>query len=96
MSVKHDKDKPRYTLIPPGPLLELAKVMTYGAEKYEDDGWVNVVCREGGVDRYLDACYRHIEAYRSGEVNDESGLPHLAHAMASVMIALWGEQYGPE
>ncbi|MBV5334738.1 MAG: hypothetical protein JZU49_02910 [Sulfuricurvum sp.] len=75
--VKHDQGKTRYGLIPPNVLKAEAQVMTFGAEKYGVDNWRK--CDD--LSRYIDATMRHVEAYRSGEINDpESGFPHLAHA----------------
>src|SRR5690554_1536972 len=84
---KDDHGKPRYGLIPPHAELELARVLTMGAEKYGADNW-----RKGGAEsipRYVDAAQRHIAAYRRGEELDgESGLQHLAHAVASLMFIM--------
>ena len=42
-----------------------------------------------GQTRYYDAALRHLTAWRDGEfLDDESGLPHLAHAIVSAMFAL--------
>jgi hypothetical protein len=67
----------QYSLIPYRPLSEVAKVYGYGAEKYAPQNW-----RRGYPWSWsLDALFRHIEAFRSGESEDpESGLHHLAHA----------------
>lgn len=85
--VKLDYDKPRVDLLPVAGLFETAKVMAYGAKKYAEHGW-----KRGGDDapgRYTAAALRHILAHVDGEANDqESGLPHLAHAAASCLIAL--------
>ena len=37
--LKHDQGKLRFDLIPPEALIELAKVLTYGASKYNDRNW---------------------------------------------------------
>ena len=40
---------------------------------------------KNGKQRYLDALYRHLQAYRFGEtVDPESGLHHLTHALTNV------------
>lgn len=88
IGMKHDQDKPRYDLIPPEAMNELAKVLAYGAGKYSPDNWMRV---KNGEQRYYAAMQRHVEAWRSGEHTDpESGLTHLSHAMAclSFLIAL--------
>ena len=60
----------------------LAEVLTYGANKYTPNNWQLV---ENGEVRYMDALFRHLEAFRSGETHDpESGIHHLAHVLTNV------------
>ena len=76
--VKYDAGKPEYGLIPAYALEEIAKVLTYGAQKYSRDNWKQVPDKER---RYFDAMQRHIWAYKRGEKTDpETGMHHLAHA----------------
>lgn len=76
---KHDSEKPRYDLLPPIAIDEMAKVMTFGAKKYEPDNWRHV---DNAVERYRAALLRHSFAMLRGEKLDpETGLPHAAHAM---------------
>ena len=80
--MKFDSGKLLYSLIPPETNKALAEVLTFGAQKYAPNNWQLV---ENGEQRYLDALYRHLEAYRFGEtVDPESGLHHLAHALTNV------------
>ncbi len=86
-ALKHDSGKPRMDLVSPGALLELGKVLAYGANKYGDQNWRN----NGGLDwsRPLAAAYRHLLAWQGGQdLDDESGLLHLAHAMCNLMMLL--------
>lgn len=71
-----------YSLIPVGPLAELARVYGYGASKYSDNNW-----RKGYPFSWsIDSLYRHIEAFRLGQnIDPESGLHHLAHANFHLM-----------
>ena len=79
--MKFDTGKLRYSLIPTETTTALAEVLTFGAAKYAPNNWQLV---ENGQERYLDALYRHLEAYRSGEYLDpESGLPHLNHVLCN-------------
>ncbi len=81
---KHTNGKLRYDLLPPEWLENLAKVMTYGADKYPANSW-----RNGDPANYRSAMMHHFEAYRKGETADpESNLPHLAHAMANLGILI--------
>ena len=90
---KLDAGKPRAALVLGGfakALLEVAKVGTFGANKYTDNGWMEV---ENGKDRYADAGLRHFLYKAAGEELDpESGLDHLAHeawnALARLELAL--------
>lgn len=83
---KHDSGKPRWTLFPLLAVTRIVDVLEFGAAKYGVDNWRHV---DGLRDRYIDAAYRHIAAWRSGETRDpDSGLPHLAHAICSLVFIL--------
>lgn len=83
---KFDADKPRYDLVPPQALEEVAKVLTFGAQKYDDDNWKKV---PGLRRRYFAAGMRHLWAWFKGERTDEeTGLSHLAHAICCFMFML--------
>jgi hypothetical protein len=75
---KFDTDKPRYDLLPPVALEQLARVYMYGVAKYGvEHGW------RGGFHwcRIYNATIRHLQAWLQGEEQDsESGLPHTMHA----------------
>lgn len=87
---KEDKGKLRYSLIPPIVLSEMALMLTLGAEKYTDDNWKFV---EDPQIRYMDALFRHIEAYRSGELLDnETGESHLSHAIINLAFLIHFEK----
>lgn len=78
---KKDAGKPRPWLVLAGfnsALNKVIDVASAGAEEYTDGGWVDV---PNGVERYMDACMRHVLAYGQGETLDKkTGLPHLSHA----------------
>lgn len=87
---KFDKGKVRYELIPAGPLKEVARVLTFGAERYDDNNWQKVTPTE----RYLGALMRHVEEYRDPgrpNIDSDSGLHHLAHAATNALFLLWFE-----
>lgn len=91
---KFDDGKPRYDLIPPVVLEQLATVLTFGAKKYGPNNWQTV---PDAQNRYYSAMMRHVEADRGGEVFDEeSGLPHLTHALACVTFLLHGRMVQPD
>ena len=91
-AVKYDNGKPRWSLLPFKAVSEIVKVLTYGANKYSDNNWHEVVKAPDGADRYFSAMLRHLTAWREGEKADpESGLSHLAHAGCCLIFLLWRE-----
>ncbi len=82
---KLDTGKTRYELISPYALDQMARVLTFGARKYEPRNW------EQGVawGREFAGIMRHLWAFWGGEDNDkETGLSHLAHASCLLMFLL--------
>ena len=81
--VKHDGDKPDYSLLSFHALDEVVKALTYGAKKYSRDNWKQV---PNFHQRYLAAALRHIGAHARGQLKDpETELLHVAHAAVSLM-----------
>ncbi len=82
---KEDKGKLRYDLLPPYALSELAKVYTYGADKYTDNNW-----RKGMKwGRIFGALMRHLwKFWAKRERDKESGILHLSHALWGVVTLL--------
>lgn len=64
-------------------LLEVAKVGTFGAEKYTPNGWREV---PDGYSRYRSAAFRHL--LTCSYLDPETSLPHLAHAAWNCLAAL--------
>jgi hypothetical protein len=63
-----------------------------GMCKYGRSNW-----RHAGVRSsiYVDACKRHLDAWFEGEDNaDDSGVPHLAHALACLAILVDAQSTG--
>lgn len=82
---KFDSEKPKMGLIPSKPLIDVAKVLTFGARKYQQYNW------KKGFDysRLYDAAQRHLTAWNDNETYDsESNLNHLAHAICDLMFLL--------
>ena len=89
---KYDGGKLRYDLIPVLALEETTKVVTKGAEKYDDENWKLV---PEGRRRYLAAAMRHIQQWRKGEIYDEEmGTHHIANAISNLMFILEKELQG--
>ncbi len=82
--VKYDNEKLRFDLLPIKSLVDVVKVLTYGAVKYADNNWMYV---KPFKPRYYAALWRHVIAYMMGEeLDQESGLPHLAHALCCLIF----------
>jgi hypothetical protein len=82
-AIKHDAGKPRWDLLPFDFMDDVAAVLAYGAKKYADRNW------EKGMawGRLLRASIGHLASWARGiELDEESGLPHLAHAACSVLM----------
>lgn len=80
---KNDAEKPPLDLLPTIPLVEISRVLEYGAEKYGPNNW-----RKGlAWSRLIAAALRHLTAFNDGEdLDEESGLSHLAHAACCIMF----------
>lgn len=82
----------RHDLMPRRALAAIARVFGFGAEKYEDHNW-----RKGYEwGKSLASLQRHIDSFVDGDTYDEeSGLPHLAHAGFHILALLtWLEEQG--
>lgn len=83
---KDDKDKLQYDLLPPRELAKVVEVLTLGANKYGKDNWK--LCNNKS--RYINAIFRHLEAYRNGEILDkESNINHFAHIACNALFMLY-------
>lgn len=90
---KFDTGKPRMDLLPSDAIVEVAKVLTFGAQKYGDGNWAN------GLDhsRLYAAAERHLADYNAGnDIDEESGLHALAHAACDILMLLWMIKHRPE
>lgn len=81
---RFNSGKPRISLIPPRPILELAKLYTKGAEKYGDRNW------EKGLSwlETYDAMERHMLKWLGGEDFDEEDGQHHMDSVAWGALAL--------
>lgn len=82
----------RPELLPNDALSEVSKVFGLGADKYARDDWAKP--DNGGGD-HIEAAIRHLNKHRYGqrlEVGESgSGLPHLYHAAARLLMAIGKE-----
>jgi hypothetical protein len=84
--------KPPLSRVPPSALIYASLAMNNGAQKYGAYNW-----REKDVTAsiYIDACLRHLGAWFDGEeFAEDSGVPHLAHAVASLCILIDAAENG--
>ena len=73
-------------LIPPVAEELMARVLEGGAAKYGIFNWRE---QSIAIQTYIGAIMRHTAAIRRGEdIDTESGLPHMAHIMATAAIVL--------
>jgi hypothetical protein len=84
--VKTDTGKPRYTLIPPFALEQVAICLTEGLKTHPaKDNWKLV---ENGKERFLDSLYRHWNQYQMGEIFDRDN-PNVRNLAAIIVNALF-------
>jgi len=91
--VKHDDNKPPIGLISSRAIIEEAKVMGFGCDKYDAHNW-----RKGmSWQRLVNALLRHTLAYNNGEMYDaETGISHMAHVRCCAGFLLEYESTHPE
>lgn len=87
---KYDAGKPEMDLLCPFAIEELAKVLTFGREKYDAWNWSKGI----KISRLIAAMLRHVFAYARGEDHDpETDLHHMAHAMCCCMFIIGMPHY---
>jgi hypothetical protein len=86
VGTKLDQGKVDVTFLPYEALVGPARVFEYGARKYARENW------RGGMPylRLIAALMRHLWAFIEGEeLDSESGLPHIDHALCTLMMLKW-------
>ena len=89
---KCKKGKLRVDLVTTEMFEELAKVLTFGSSKYGDRNWEKglTLCAN-----HLAAAKRHILEWEKGvDLDHESGLSHLSHALANLGMCVTQIQRG--
>ena len=83
---KFDSEKPKMYLLPPKATVEVARVLTFGAAKYDEENWRKL---DNAQNRYSGGALRHIFSHLDGELEDpETNCSHLAHAICCLMFKL--------
>lgn len=84
---KFDNGKTRFDLLSPDFELQMAKVLTHGANTYGENSWQGV---PNAVSRYTAALKRHTNAMSRGEVLDDgpggTGCTHAACIAINAMF----------
>lgn len=90
---KHDSGKPDTSLIPVEFIIETAKALTFGKNKYGAHNY-----RQGiEMSALLAAAERHLLMEKAGvEQDPESGQSHLSHALASLAMYTFMKHHRPE
>ena len=89
--MKKPEGKYEPTLVYTSLIKAIARVRRYGIEKHGDsEDW-----RSTTPVQHYDAALRHLYAVIDGEELDESGLPHLAHCLTTLMFEL-ERKYGQD
>nr|MBA3583912.1 hypothetical protein [Gemmatimonadota bacterium] len=72
------------TLVPPSAIIAIAEAMGNGADKYGPFNWRDQPIQ---VRTYVEAALRHLYAFLDGQwAAEDTGISHLAHAMAGLAI----------
>lgn len=84
---KLDAGKKRWDLCPWEEIEGMVDILTFGANKYTDNGWKSV---KNARARYMAALIRHWRQIESGETHDqESGEPHWKHMLCNAVFLAW-------
>jgi len=82
-ALRYNEGKVELSLIDPGALEELARVLMFGSQKYARDNW------KKGLKwtQIIDSMWRHMNKILQGQDHDEeTGLLHAAHIMCNAMF----------
>ena len=91
--LKSDAGKNGLDMLPVYPLWEIGRVYSFGAQKYAKNNW------RDGMDwsRIYAASMRHLLKWQNGnDLDEETGLPHLAHAAFGLLTLLEYSHTHPE
>lgn len=76
--------KPRYGLIPRGPLKRLAELYSRGAEKYAARNWEKADSADE-LERFAESAFRHLMQLLDGETDEDHG----AAVVFNVFAIMW-------
>lgn len=82
-ALRFNEGKPKLSFIDLGSMEDMARVLEFGAKKYDRNNWKKGL----PYSSILDSMMRHIAALQKGELIDpESGLPHHGHISCNAMF----------
>ena len=83
--LRYNTQKRQWSLVDFAALTQMVQVLEFGARKYDVDNW-----RKGlSYRQCMESCLRHLIAFLEGEdIDPESGLNHLGHAMCNIMFLM--------
>ena len=83
LSMRFNEGKPKFSLISLTELEDCARVLEFGANKYERDNWKKGLI----LSEVLDSMMRHISALQRGEfIDPESELSHIGHIQCNALF----------
>lgn len=92
-AMRFNNGKTRWSLVDFSSIEDLANVLEFGAEKYDDHNWKKGLKSTEVVESLL----RHTFSYLNGEdLDPESGLPHTGHMMCNVMFLSYISKFKPD
>lgn len=82
---RDNKGKPKLSMLPKEPLVQITRVLEFGESKYDRNNW-----RKGlPYTSVIDSALRHLHSFLEGEDTDhESGISHIAHAATNMVFLL--------
>lgn len=90
---KYDAGKIRLNLVEPSFINGLGSVMSFGATKYGANNWKNGI----PTSQLYASLQRHLTSFSEGNlVDSESGLDHLYHSAANIMMMIWMRKFNPK
>lgn len=90
-ALHYSEGKPGVDQIPVEVLLEWGEVFSYGEAKYDRSNWL----KGNDWHQFQGSALRHIFAFWKGEdIDPESGLPHLSHAIWNLAALRYYQIHG--
>lgn len=84
--LRHNNNKPKWSLVPQSALLPMVEVLEFGADKYAPNNWMKGLSYR----ETYESLKRHLDSFIEGEDMDpESGLHHIGHILSNAMFLSW-------